>query len=776
MNKASVSTFNDSFAAKNVAWVADMIAPDTDLGVGQRQPYVCKKFDVSVEEKTYLKISALGLYSVFINGRKLESAILSPGFTCYSEQNFFQIYQIDSLLQLGKNRIEIWLGDGWYRSQIMWDDFAIENAWGSRVACIAQIETINRVVEKTDATWLSGLTPITASGIYLGEVYDARLEGEADIMGVSLIDFDKNNLQIQQHDPIKELETLYPVSYWDNDINVYTFDFGQNCSGYISVKLKGKKGSVAEFRHSEIIGKDNRIDNRNYRTAKSTIRYTLSGNEAEVYKPTFTFMGCRFVEANISGSVKIESISFIPISSITNLATQFNFGHDAVNQLINNTIWSMRSNFIDVPLDCPQRDERLGWSGDAQVFAPTACWLADCERFYIKYLSELMHDQRDSGAISHFSPDPTRINQSYYDGIWAGSTGWGDAITVIPWTLFVHYNNRDILQDCFESMTRWSDYVWSISKNGIVRPKPIWGDMSFTFGDWLQPTSRHAKPLPTINEECVATIYSYISNTIISKCAKVLGKDVEAEKYRARSELIKQSFEDEFFSKNGRIGSSDQTTYALCFLHDMVPEKYYQNAKENFLNSLMFTDFNISTGFIGTPILLPALTKVGLLKEVEKIFFNDVSPGWLYQIKHGATTIWENWDAIKPDGSINNPEMNSYNHYSYGAVCQWLFETVVGISPVEEDPGFKSILVKPNFFRSIQSLGFSHESKFGSIKVNFKIIDNSVFYEISTSINSKIAIFKKDYEFFILSKFDVIYESEDNFVIKGGDHKIEYKI
>ena len=384
-----------------------------------------------------------------------------------------------------------------------------------------------------------------------------------------------------------------------------------------------------------------------------------------------------------------------------------------------------------MPTDCPQRDERLGWTGDAQVFAGTACWLADSERFLKKFLRDVMHDQRADGAVPHFSPDPTRLKPISDRGVWAGSTGWGDVITVMPWQLYLHYGDTGVLEECFPAMTRWLDYLWNISNGPIIHPPSGWGDTGFTFGDWLQPVGDNRKPRPTIADDCAATIYHYISTDLAAKIAAVIGQEAQAARLRARADVIKSAFAHEFFTASGRIAHNDQTSWSLAFLYGLVPPQHYEAGKAYFRKVVTDADGLIGTGFIGTPALLPALTLHGMADLAEKIFLNRKVPGWLYQVDRGATSIWERWDALGEDGTIYDPEMNSYNHYAYGAVCQWLFEGVAGVAPRADAPGFDGVTIDPLILPALSPVSAWHDCRHGRITAGWSLSGDTVTYRLT---------------------------------------------
>jgi alpha-L-rhamnosidase len=711
-------------------WTAQMIRPLADAGVGTQASYVSKTFSVADPmERAELVISALGLYRAFINGRRVGDDQLTPGWTCYQDRLSYQTYDVTELLTAGDNTIDIWLGDGWYRSQMMWAKNPILNTWGSEIGAIAQIVSGGQVLLATGDGWQSGLLPILKSGIYFGEIYDARQEAlPADKGSAPVADFDPKVLIPHEIGGVQELDPLQVVGTSKDEEGRTIYDFGQNSAGYVAFEVEGEAGARVVVEHAEILDRG-QFSNANMRSAAARLEYVLKGGGVERYRPTFTFFGFRYVRVTVAGKAELKSIVCIPITSATRRTGAISTGHPLVNRLVENTVWSQRANFIEVPTDCPQRDERLGWTGDAQVFAPTACYLHDSHAFLVKWLRDVMADQRPDGEITHVSPDPTRGHEDIVPGFY-GSTGWGDAIALVPWTLWLHYGDRAILEEAFPAMIRWVDFVWSISDGPIVRPPRAWNERGFSFGDWLQPSGSTEKPLPTIGDDAAATIYLYISSALVANIAAVLGDAAAENRMRERAAEVRAAFAQEFITPSGRLAYDDQTSYALAFLHDLIPGDKQSAAKEYFKATIRRADGRIGTGFIGTPALLPALVKIGEPELAAAMFLQEGVPGWLYQVKNGATTIWERWDAIKADGSVFDPSMNSYNHYAYGAVCQWLFESVAGFRPDPERPGFKHIVFEPVIIPALGHVEASYDSAAGRIEAKWKLDGDAVTYDV----------------------------------------------
>jgi len=740
MNELAALHTQDSGAGPvRLAWQARMIRPLSDKGVGTPASFVARSFALEkVGGSEVLHISALGLYRAFINGRRVGNDLLTPGWTAYDKRLSYQSYAVGDLLTPGENRIEIWLADGWLRSQMMWGEVPIYNTWGKDIAAIAELRAApgaDTALLVTDASWESGELPIRKSGIYFGEIYDARLAPRVTD-GTAVLDFDLSTLLPHETTPVRELEPLSPVGRWTDAEGRVVYDFGQNAGGNVALTVRGAAGARVVVEHGEVLDKDGQFYNGNYRTAAARIEYVLAGEGEEHYRPYFTFQGYRYVRVTIEGEAALLDIVSVPISSVTEARAGFSSGNALVDRLVLNTLWSQRANFIEVPTDCPQRDERLGWTGDAQVFAGTACYLADAHDFFRKWVRDLMADQREDGAVPHVSPDPTRLNAKDYPGFF-GSTGWGDAIYVVPWQLYLHYGDAAFLKETLPAMVRWVDFVWSISDGPVVSPPRAWGARGFSFGDWLQPSGPSAKPLPTIGDDAAATIYLFIAATQVAEIARIVGDGEIAARLEQMAEAVKAAFAREFVTPSGRLAYDDQTSYALAFLHDLIPEDKRAAAKGYFRNAIARTDGRIGTGFIGTPALLPALVKIGEWGLAAEVFLQEEVPGWLYQVKMGATTIWERWDAIQPDGTLYNPQMNSYNHYAYGAVCQWLFEAVAGFRPDPQDPGFATVVFEPVIIPELSPVRAHHDSPRGRIEAGWTVSGEAVRYEFEVPSGSR---------------------------------------
>ncbi|KRA98027.1 alpha-L-rhamnosidase [Devosia sp. Root685] len=750
--------------ARPDGWAARMIHPLSDQGVGWPGSFVSTTFELDdVRGSETLFVTAWGLYRASINGRRVGAEVLSPGWTNYDARLAIQEYAVSDLLRPGPNVIEISLADGWFRSPLMWTGNGLANIWGEKIGAFAELRRAPEgpVLVATDGTWKSGETAVRKSGIYFGETYDARVQ-QAASHGVEVVGFDQRVLVAQECAPVQELPALQTIRSWQDAEGRTVYDFGQNIGGYIAFVGHGDAGAKVLFEHAEILDKHGNFYNVNFRSAEAVVEYTFAGQGAETYRPTFTFQGFRYARATISGNAAIDAIEAVPITSVPNPTASFSSANSLVDRLVQNTIWSQRGNFIDIPTDCPQRDERLGWTGDAQVFAPTACYLAESHAFLAKFVREMMVDQDADGAIAHVSPNPLRLKRPPDGSTFSGSTGWGDAISVIPWTLFTHYGDRAILEEAFSAMKRWNDYVWGISDGPVVRPPSGWGVKGFSFGDWLQPQNDHLKAVPTMGDDAAATIYLYISSAQIARIAETIGRPDDAKHFATRAEAVKAAFADEFITPAGRLLYDDQSSYALAILHDLIPAQHLDAAKKWFKATITRARGRIGTGFIGTPALLPALVKIGEPELAASVFLQEEVPGWLAQVKRGATTIWERWDGIKADGSIFEPTMNSYNHYAYGAVCQWLFEAVAGFRPDADAPGFQRVVFEPLVIPSLSPVSAHHDSAAGKVAANWAIDGDSVTYTFTVPEHSEGELVLSD------RYFEISVDGEPLATIEGG--------
>jgi alpha-L-rhamnosidase len=574
------------------------------------------------------------------------------------------------------------------------------NVYGERLALLLQLQITyadGRVlIVGSDASWKAATGPILLADLYNGEHYDARLEkpgwsrvgyDDGDWAGVHPLDHPREVLITPAGPPVRRIEEITPLAILRTPAGETVFDMGQNMVGWVRLTVNGAAGTTVTLRHAEVLDKDGNFYTDNLRNAEQTVRYTLKGGGEEAYEPRFSFQGFRYVAVDgLPGAPTLANLTGIVIHSDMTPTGSFETSSPLINQLQHNIVWGQKGNFLDVPTDCPQRDERLGWTGDAQVFARTAAFNMDVAGFFTKWLGDLAADQKPNGAIPFVIPDP--LTRGSDAGI--GATGWADAGIILPWTLYLAYSDTRILETQYESMKAWVGYM-----QGRAGEDLIWyGD--FHFGDWLAyATDRSDYPGATTDKDLIATAYFAYSTSLLQRIASVLRKEDDAARYATLLEDVKEAFRKEFITANGRLASNTQTAYALALSFGLMPEGQETQAARRLAQDVRTFSDHITTGFLGTPLLCHSLSDFGYLDVAYDLLNQETYPSWLYPVRMGATTIWERWDGIKPDTSFQDAGMNSFNHYAYGAIGEWLYRVVAGLEADPEEPGYKHVRIQP---------------------------------------------------------------------------------
>ena len=644
-----------------------------------------------------LYVTSLGLNEVEVNGRRVGDAYLRPGWTAYGSRLQYDTYDVTALVRSGVNVIGATLGDGWFRGRLGWD--GKRNLYGNSLALRAQLvvrysdgtsQTIG-----TDSTWKASTGPILLSDIYDGETYDARLEktgwsspsyDDASWRGVRTMDGVKMALVAPVGPPVRRMREITPVKVIRTPAGETVVDFGQNMVGWVRLRARGPAGTVIRMRHAESLDKAGNFYVTNLRGARQTVTYTMKGGGVETFEPHFTFQGFRYVAVEgYPGTPDSTSLTGIVAYSDMAPTGTFESSNALVNRLQQNIVWGQRGNFVDVPTDCPQRDERLGWTGDAQVFAPTAAFNMDVSGFFAKWLGDVAADQLPNGAVPFVVPN---VLAKMGPGA-AGSTGWADVATIAPWTMFRAYGDTSFLVRQYPSMRAWVEYGRAQAGETYIWSK------GFHFGDWLAfATTDPDYPGATTEKDLIATAYLAHSADIVSRAAEVLGKREDAARYRALFENVRAAFQHEFLTQSGRITSSTQTAYVMALDFDLVPDSLRAKAAGHLADDVKRMG-HLTTGFLGTPALTRMLSDNGYLKEAYGLLLREEYPSWLYEVKQGATTVWERWDGLRPDSSFQDAGMNSLNHYAYGAVGDWLYRTVAGLNDDPAEPGYRHVIVRP---------------------------------------------------------------------------------
>lgn len=683
-------------------------------------------------------VSSLGIYELHLNGKKVGDELFTPGWTAYNKRVQYQTYDITGMLN-SENAIGAVVGDGWYRGTISYQQG--KSCYGDQLALLVQLN-----IEYADGTseivitgkdWkVTNRGPILESDLYNGETYDANME----MTGWASVGFDdtawqtavvkdhpKDILVAPQGLPVKAVEEIKPVKLLTTPKGEMVFDMGQNMVGWVRLRVKGDKGDQVILKFAEVLDKEGNFYTENLRKAKCTDTYILKGDGTETYEPTFTFHGFRYVLIEgLKSEPKMDQITGVVIHSDMSPTGTFECSDPLINQLQRNIVWGQKGNFLDVPTDCPQRDERMGWTGDIQVFSPTAAFNFDVAAFFTKWLKDLAADQLPDGKVTDVVPDNRRTR--------GGSTAWGDAAIIVPWTNYLVYGDKRILEEQYASIKGWVDYMTSRTGDDY-----LWtGDRHY--GDWLAfATNRSDYPGATTDKDLIATAYYRYSSLLLSKIAEIIGKEEDATTYRLLSERIRHAFNSEFVTPAGRLVSNTQTAYVLALSFDLLPDELMPKAAA-FLAEDVQKMGHLTTGFVGTPLLCKALSDHGYADLAFMLLNRKEYPSWLYPVTQGATTIWERWDGQKPDGSFQNPGMNSFNHYAYGAIGEWLYTFVAGIRIDELNPGYKHFFLAPHPGGELKNARAELQSMYGKITSAWEINDGNLNYHVEIPANTSATI------------------------------------
>ena len=688
-------------------------------------PYLRKEFMLEEKvESAKIYITALGIYELYINGKRIGNDYFTPGWTDYKDRIYYNTYDIASSLQSGKNTIAVILADGWYAGNMAnWGQYH----YGEKLRLKAQIKVNakgqNPQIISTDGSWKASYGPLREADMQGGETYDARLA----MPGWNKNDFDDSSwsdvvvtdsttapLQAYPGVTVQKTGEIKPKAIFEQGPGVFIVDMGQNFAGWAKIKVKGERGQQVVMRFAEKLNADSTIHTRNLRTARCTDTYILSGSEEETWEPRFTYHGYQFIEVTgYPGELTPDKITGVVVHSNLPVAGHFSCSDPLINKIYSNIVWSQRSNYFDVPTDCPQRDERMGWTGDAQVFFRTASYNMDLAAFFKKWMVDVEDGMFDDGRFPSTAP-------MIYNGY---AAGWGDAGVICPWNLYQVYRDMRIVEEFFPLMTGWMDYLEGVTENYIHLGK--------TYGDWQNADSETPKKI-------VATAYLKRSAGLIEKMALLLGKEAEAEKYRTLADNIRSAFTKEFVEPNGKIESNTQTAYLMALSFDLVPDQLRKPVAEQLIKAIQKRDNALSTGILGTNLLLPVLTELGELDLAYQILQNTKYPSWGFQINNGATTIWERWDSFSYEDGFHKDSTNSLNHYAYGSVGEWMFSTIAGIELLE--PGYKLIKIHPQPGGGLKHAKGEYLSIRGQIASSWRLNDGRFELDVTIPANTRAVI------------------------------------
>lgn len=693
------------------------IIPSEDFG--KVCPVFRKKFKLSKKpNRAVLYITAIGLYEASVNGKRVSNDVFSPGWTSYRRRLQFQEYDIADMLT-EENEIDVTVGRGWALGGITWNRSTACDS--DTTALLAEIYleygdgSCERIV--TDENWEAAKTGILDSTIYDGEVFDSTVKPE-NWISCKCFDYTKDILIPQEGEPIRETEVVYPQKIFTAPNGEQIIDFGQNLTGYVQFNVTGPKGHRVTVSHAEVLDKDGNFYTANLRTAKQQNTVYCNG-ETLTYKPHFTFQGFRYIRLeNWPEEIKKENFKAIAVHSDMKRTGYFECSNPLINKLYENIIWGQKGNFLDVPTDCPQRDERLGWTGDAQVFIKAASYNYDVNRFFTKWLHDLKADQYEGGEMPAVIPDVLTMGNPQAGG--SNSAAWGDAAVICPWQLYLSYANKDILNEQFESMRKWVEYIHRQGDNEF-----LWNTGEH-YGDWLGLDAEEGSYKGATDEGLIATAYFAYSTSLLIKVGKVLGKDMD--EYERLHDSILKAFKETYI-KDGAPITDTQTARVLALKFDLCDNKAEMAA--GLAKMIHENGDKLSTGFVGTPYLLHVLSDNGYSELAYTLLLQEEFPSWLYSVKMGATTVWEHWDGIKPDGSMWSDDMNSFNHYAYGAVADWMFSVMAGICPCEDKPGYEHIVLKPIIDKRIGYVKASLDTKYGTIRSEWRHENKKTVYNFS---------------------------------------------
>ncbi|TYP79873.1 glycoside hydrolase family 78 protein [Paenibacillus methanolicus] len=726
-------------------WEAAWITPDPSaIDAAAEEAFLLRReFAVGAAPKrAMLYATSLGFYELELNGRRVGDWQYTPGWTSYRHRLQVQAYDVTAQLAGGSpNVIGATLSNGWYSGDLGWG--GARNHYGAVRALLLQlrIEYADGSVETvvSDANWRASTGQVRMAEIYHGETYDARLEQEGwsrpgfedgAWSPVATIDYPKTILVMQENEPSRVTEKLKPLALLTTPAGETVLDMGQNMVGRLHMKLNLPAGTELTLTHAEVLDREGNFYVANLRKAKQQVRYVCKGGEEE-YESQFSFYGFRYVK--IEGwptDVPLNEERFAGHVIHTDMepAGSFECSHPLLNKLQSNIVWGQRGNFLDVPTDCPQRDERLGWTGDAQVFVRTAAFNYGVAPFFAKWLRDLKADQRADGGVPFVVPHI--LSDTSFS-----SAAWGDAAVICPWTIYQCYGDKRVLEEQYESMRGWVDYIRAQGDDEL-----LW-NTGFHFGDWLGLDAKEGSYVGATPTDLIATCFYAYSTGLFVKAAQVLGQEEDVRTYGALYERIAEAFLREFITPSGRLAAHTQTGHVLPLMFELVDGPVRERLARTLAKYVEDQKHHLTTGFVGTPYLCHVLTDNGYHELAVKLVQQEEYPSWLYSVNQGATTIWEHWDGLKPDGSFWSEDMNSFNHYAYGAIGDWLYRAVAGLDMEETEPGYKRILFRPRPDSGLEYAKAAYESAYGTIRSEWRIVpDGTVRYEFEIPANATAVV------------------------------------
>lgn len=773
-------------------WIADWIEPQQEEAI-QEEPvnmmemfrgkyndtpdnvtrllpsqYVRCEFNAESEiKKARAYVTANGVYRLEINGTRVGDRELAPEFTSYAEYLQYQTYDVTDYIVEGENAIGAVLADGWYAGRISITGDSCQ--YGNRLGLLLQLEIEygNGVTQTivSDSNFRSSTGPLLYSDLFIGEKYDSREElsgwslagfDETNWKAVEVADYGYSNLVASYGEPVRVVQEFPATRLFCTPEGDTVVDVGQVIAGRARIRLRGTAGTEVVFEHCEVLDEHgNFMRNINGRNKDQKDIYILHGEEEEVYEPQFTFHGFRYVKiSGHVGTISVDDVTAVVLSSDLRQTGNFICSDARINRLQQNIVWSQRANFLAIPTDCPQR-ERAGWTGDIQVFAPTAAYNMDVQSFLTRWLRNLTIEQREEGQVPNIVPwDRTARERDEASGN-VSSAGWGDACIIVPWSLYRAYGDRRVLEEHYGTMVKWMEYVIRTAEQGVPegfdtttdflateRQKWLW-NTGFHFGDWLTPSlslSLDGKNVNMMNsaiqtKELVATCFYAYSTQLMAQIASTLGRNDEAARYSECNSKVRQAFAEQYLQQDGNLGKPYQGVYVLALQFGMIPESMHRNVFDQLITLIEANDWKLDTGFMSIPFLMDVLCANGRSDVAYRLLFQTDCPSWLYEVDKGATTIWESWAAILPGGQVNRV---SYNHYAFGCVGDWLYRRIAGLNKSEH--GYKHILIEPDLECGLQFAEASHESLYGTISTRWEIKTDRFTLQVIIPVNTTATV------------------------------------
>lgn len=697
------------------------------------QPYLRRAFQSSKSvTQARLFVTALGMYEVYLNGERVGDEHLAPGWTDYRERVRYQAFDVTDQLRRGENVIGAMVGPGWFSGRA--GLFRAQQYYGKTPALCAQLEMTysdgSSVRIVSDASWIRHDGPLLAADIMDGEVYDAKAAIDGwNTPGLDTRDWtpvevreEARSLEWSIDQPVRALQELPALSVSEPSPGGWVFDLGQNMVGVIRLKVQAKAGTRVTIRHAEMLNADGTVYTTNLRGAAATDTYICRGGGIEEWQPRFTFHGFRYVElTGLDDKPDVSAVTGIVLGTDVPHTGTFACSDDRLNQLQSNIVWGLHGNYLSIPTDCPQRDERMGWMADTQVFVPTATYNRDIAPFMTKWMVDVRDAQRQDGAHSDVAPVMNGLNY--------GTPAWADAGTVVPWAIYQVYGDERILDRNIESMMRWVDWCKEHSTD-LIRDR----DRGNDYGDWLSIGANTPKDL-------IGTAYFAHSADIVGKSLRVLGRDSEAEEYERLFEAIRTAFQKQYLQSDGRLHGDTQTCYILALAFDLLPEELRPNAVNRLIADVQSKEWHISTGFVGVSMMLPVLTEAGRADAAYRVLMQDTFPSWLFSVKHGATTIWERWDGWTPERGMQDPGMNSFNHYALGSCGEWFYAGICGIEREPGHPGFDRFTVRPRVGGSLEWAKATFDSMHGRIESGWKKQGATFSFDVRIPANTTATVY-----------------------------------